>query len=33
MGTNNIIEFQEWYQDLSDRIDLARIAFFKEVIS
>lgn len=33
MGTNNIIEFQEWYQDLSLRIDTARIQFFKEAMS
>lgn len=25
VGTNNIIEYQEWYQDLQARIDSARI--------
>lgn len=32
IGTNNIIEFQEWYQDLESRIDIARIQYFKEKI-
>lgn len=25
IGTNNVIEYQEWYQDLESRIDIARI--------
>jgi hypothetical protein len=30
VGTNNIIEYQEWYRDLELRIDIARIEYFKE---
>jgi hypothetical protein len=32
LGSNNVNEYQEWYRQIENRIDIARIYYFKEII-